>query len=234
VSAGPPPLPPIAYPAWLNPDRAPGKGTGGGGGAPAPSGGTGGGGTPATYTLSPKLKEGLAAAWGASFHDGKAQEQGGILVRKADGSLDWRPGPPGTAGTFKVNYRDVKPGETLVASGHTHPYAAFEGGYTGVSFGGHDIGNMAYASRPDDMKFVRSGDSIFMVQETQAFKDFVAAKGETDARAAVIKTWDDTFAAARGTFQEKVEAAVKAVCKTHGLDYCKGSGDTLTKVDVTK
>jgi len=228
MSGGPPPLPPIPYPAWLS----------GGGGtppspAPAPAAG-GGAPAPATFTLPPELKTGMKAAWDASFPGGKSQEQGGILVRKADGTMEWRPGPAGNSGSFSVNYGDLKAGETLVASAHTHPYDASEGGHTDVTFSGADIGNMALGSRPEDMKFVRSGDGIFMVQETQAFKDFVAAKGDAAARAEVVKTWNDSFAAATGTIQERAEAAVKATCQAHHLDYFKGTGDTLTKVDVTK
>src|SRR5262245_37325667 len=110
MPGGPPPLPFIPYPAWLHPDRQP---TGGGptGGPPA-GGPPAAGGTPVTFTLSPELKQGMKDAWDASFPGGRSQEQGGILVRKADGSLEWRAGPAGNSGSFSVNYGDVRAGET--------------------------------------------------------------------------------------------------------------------------
>jgi hypothetical protein len=187
-----------------------------------------------TYTLNPQLKQGLQTAWSGSLPEGKAREQGGILVQKADSTYEWRAGVGSGSESFSTNYGDLKTGETLVATAHTHPYSAAEGGYRDVSFSGGDLGNMALASRPENMKFVQSGDTVFMVQKTQAFKDLVAEKGENVTRAAMVSSWNTARAAATGTFAERVEAATKAVCKEYHLDYYRGSGDTLTQVDVSK
>jgi hypothetical protein len=187
-----------------------------------------------TFQLPVALQRGMRDAWNDSFPGGSSQEQGGMLVRTASGALEWRRGAAGNTGSFSMNYGDLKSGETLVASAHTHPYDATEGGHTDVPFSGADIGNMALSSRPEDMKLVRSGDSVFMIKETQGFKDYVTDKGEGTARAEMIKSWDDAFKNATGTFAERNDAAVKAVCNTYHLEYYSGKGDSLARVDVTK
>lgn len=227
-------LPLLRLPRWASrsgresrPPAPPASGPPSGPAGPAP--------TPArTFTLAPQLKQGLQTAWGNSLPGGNALEQGGILVQKADHTYEWRAGVGTSGGSFAANYGDLKTGETLVATAHTHPYSAAEGGYTDVAFSGGDLANMALASRPEDSKFVQSGNTVFMVEKTQAFKDYVAAKGENVAHTAMINTWNTTFAAATGTFTERVEAAAKAVCKEYHLEYYRGSGDTLTQVDVSK
>jgi hypothetical protein len=220
--------PPWTLPLIAPPDFSAGSGSGSG------SGSGGGGATGTTFSVDPALVDGMKTAWADSFPNGRSQEQGGILVRKADGTTEWRAGAAGNTGSFQVDYSTVKSGETLLASGHTHPYDAWEKGHTDVPFSGPDLGNMALSSRPEDMKFVRSGDTVFMVQETQGFKDLVTAKGESALRTEMIGAWDTAFAGATGTFAERNEAAVKAVAEKYHLDFYKGTGDALSKVDTSK
>src|SRR5262245_41569379 len=117
-SGGPPPLAPLPYPPWLGSakEKPPGRGRGG-----RPPMGAEPTGPP--HELPAKLVEGLARAWGQSFPEGrrpalKVQEQGGILVRRQDGTLDWKRGEPlpiDAKGdrSFKPNYQDLGPAETL-------------------------------------------------------------------------------------------------------------------------
>ncbi|MBW1881589.1 MAG: hypothetical protein JRJ84_24795 [Deltaproteobacteria bacterium] len=60
--------------------------------------------------LPPELVQGVQAAWDDSLPAGRAQEQGGILVRTSDGSYEWEPGAAGSAGAFTPNYGNVDAG----------------------------------------------------------------------------------------------------------------------------
>ncbi len=230
MAGGPPPLPQIPIPDWLSGSGAkPGGGSGGGG-----AGGGGGG----TVKIPPELKAGLDNAWKDSFPKGKSQEQAGVLVRKADGSLEWKRVVDGvsgslTGGTFRIDYGAlVGKGETLVGAAHTHPYDASEGGHKDVSFSGADFARLTVV--PDPQHYVKAGDSVFMIARTPAFETLVKTDGAAKVAGDINKTWNDTFAAAKGTLQERVETAVKAVSQKYGFDYYSGKGDTLTKVDTTK
>ncbi|MEO6063059.1 MAG: WXG100 family type VII secretion target, partial [Thermoflexales bacterium] len=94
---------------------------------------------PKTVEVPKVLNDGLADAWKDSFPKGRSQEQGGMLVQKGDGTLEFRRGAAGDSGSFSPNYGDLKDGETLIGLVHTHPYDATEGGHTNVSFSGADI-----------------------------------------------------------------------------------------------
>lgn len=231
--SGPLPLRLIAYPAWLKgPDAKPVPRGGPRSGSPAASG------AGATFALPPAVKDGLARAWGGSFPDGKSQEQGGILVRRSDGTLEWKPGRPmpldqGGSGAFSPNYGDVLPGETLAATGHTHPYTAAEGGFTDVTFSGDDLANMAIDPR-EPMKFARSGDTVFMTRSTEAFERELRDKGSARLAEEMRRTFREAFDRFPGGTVASGEAAAKAVCEKYHLDYFRGKGDTLTKVDTSR
>ena len=186
---------------------------------------------PVEIQLPKELEDGLKAAWGKSFPGGKSQEHIGILVRKKDGSYAWKAGSPGTSGSSTPNYGDVGAEERLVASAHTHPYDASEGGYKDVSFSAADLANLV--TQQERVKAVYAGTSEFVVAKTQEFdarvKDLDDAK-KTELKAEMKKLWNDTFKAAKGTFQARVEAAVKAVCEKYDLVYYAGtSGGKLAR-----
>ena len=245
MAGGPAPLPAIPYPSWLGMGAAVHK-------VPSPSGGPTMPGAPAApgpgstaglgdkVTLPAELKAGLDGAWADSFPSGKAQEQAGVLVRKADGSVEWRRVVDGvsgnlTGGTASFDYgKLVGAGETLLAAAHTHPYDASEGGHTNVSFSGADLSRMAISTVPETQHYMRSGDGVFMIAETPDFQKLVTITGEAKLQGEMNKTWNDTFAGATGTIQERSDAATKAVAHQYHLDYYKGTGDTLTKVDTAK
>jgi hypothetical protein len=241
---GPPPVPSIPYPSWLGSTAAhkvPSP-PGGSGGPPAPAapgpGSTAGLGD--TVTVPPELKKGLGEAWADSFPGGKSQEQAGVLVRKADGTVEWRRVVDGvsgslTGGTASFDYGKLAgAGETVLAAAHTHPYDKSEGGHTDVSFSGADLARMALSSVPETQHYMRSGDGVFMIAETPDFQKLVTVTGEGKLRGEMDKTWNDTFKSATGTIQERSEAATKAVAHQYHLDYYKGTGDTLKKVDTAK
>lgn len=186
---------------------------------------------PEQVELPPTLVEGMQEGWEGSLPNGQAQEQGGILVRNQDGSYEWKAGDPGNSGSFSINFDDVKEGEALVGTGHTHPYSEDEGGHTDVTFSGGDLANLVW--QDVRMKIVQSGDAQFVVTKTTEWDARVEAldeAGREDLQDDIRELWNDTFSAATGTFQERCEAAVRAVCSTYDLVYYRGSGGTVDRV----
>jgi hypothetical protein len=187
---------------------------------------------PAKITLDTGVSGGLQKAWDASMPGGKSQEQGGVVTRGADGKLAWKAGVAGSSGSFRPNYGDVGKGEALVGSAHTHPYDASEGGMTDVPFSAGDLANLVY--QDERIKMVQSGKGRFLVARTVTFDQQVTGKSEADKQTlsdSIKKTWNDTFAAAKGSFQKRCVAAVKAVCTAYGLLFYSGQDDTLERQD---
>ena len=189
-------------------------------------------GAPEELAIPQQMKDGMDAAWAASFPGGTSQEQGGILVRKANGEYEWRAGPPGAGGSFMPNYGDVKTGETLIATGHTHPYDASEGGDTGVSLSGGDISSMVYDPAPTGV--VHAGTGLFIVAKTKEFEQLVAATDTKQKKRALANeiddAWDSEFAKAMKsgqTFVPAVETAAKIVCAKYHLLYYAGSAQKM-------
>jgi WXG100 family type VII secretion target len=187
---------------------------------------------PASIKIPSQLSNGMKDAWKDSFPGGVSHEEGGILVKKADGTIEWRRGASsgGTSGTFDFNYGDLKPGETLVATAHTHPYDASEGSHTDVPFSGQDMARLVYVKDP--ISLVQSGNGQFALARTKEFDDSISKLSAADKTTMfnnMKSDWDSTFASAKGTLEQRSDAAVKAVASKYHLVYYKGSGDTLTK-----
>lgn len=196
-------------------------------------------GAPEELAIPKAAKDGMDAAWAASFPGGTSQEQGGILVRKANGDYEWRAGPPGAGGSFMPNYGDVKPGETLIATGHTHPYDASEGGMKGVSLSGGDISSMVVDPAPTGI--VHSGTAMFIVAKTKEFEQLVAAANTNQKKrtlmAEIDTAWDTEFAKAQKSGQKfvpAVETAAKIVCARYHLLYYAGSAEKMEQPGAAK
>jgi hypothetical protein len=178
-----------------------------------------------------ELKDGLEAAWAASFPDGKSLEQGGIMVKTKDGKYVWRAGKGTSGASFKPNYGDVGPDEVLVASGHTHPYDNSEGGHTDVAFSGGDLSNLVW--QQERFKLVQSGTAQFGVAKTAEFDKLVAEADTAEKKLTLRKEmnalWDSTFKGEKGTFQERVKKASTTVCDKYHLVYYEGSGGTVSQ-----
>ena len=101
-----------------------------------------------------------------------------------------------------------------------------------MAFSRFDLANLVTGA--ESQKFVRSGDGVFRVAKTEEFEKLVTGAKADELKAEMKKTFGDAKDAAKGTFSERVEAGVKAVCQKYHLDYYKGTGDTLTKVDTSK
>lgn len=189
-------------------------------------------GAPDSLGLPPELRAGLATAWQHSFPQGKSCEQGGVLVKTAAGKYLWRAGAAGTSGTFKINYQDLQPGDVLIASAHTHPYDASEGGHTDVGFSAGDLANMVNGR--ERIKFVRSGATTFSIAKTAGFDALVDAANTPEKKKTLIQemktTWGTGMSGStKKTFQGQVRDAIGAVAEKYHLVYYEGQGDSLAK-----
>lgn len=187
---------------------------------------------PLTIKLPKELSEGLADAYDESFPQGQSQEQIGLLVEKKDGTYAWkRSATPGDSGSATPNYGDLAADERLIAVAHTHPYAKDEGGYKGVSFSSDDLFRLVTVS--ERMAIVNAGTKEFVAVKTAEWDTMVNAldaQGKKDLKDEMKKLWDDTYAAAKGKFQERVDKAVRAVCDKYHLLYYSGDvGGDLTR-----
>jgi RHS repeat-associated protein len=105
--------------------------------------------------------------------------------------------------------RTVGKDETLIGELHTHPYSVSEGSHEGIAFSGGDIDVMRLNLKNDYTMLVEAGDRRFGMVITDEKKAEAFFKDKS--RADIQKSWDDAFAGAKGTFQEKVKTAVTSV-----------------------
>jgi len=189
---------------------------------------------PAKITLPKELVSGMQDAWDKSFPKGKSQEQGGILVRHKDGSYEWKAGKGRKSESFKINYEDIGKNETLVMTGHTHPYDKSEGGYTEVSFSAADLANLVVGKEP--AKIVQSGQTLFVVARTTKF-DGLLKNSDTKQKlrlyTRIKKMWYKVFNLSKGHGIDRIEVATRLICERYHLVYYKGKGNLLTKVDTS-
>jgi hypothetical protein len=162
------------------------------------------------------VRKAIDQAWKDSFlKDDKVTEQGASIIKTKDGKIEIRKAKPGNSGSLpQANFPKPGKGETLVGTFHTHPYSKAEGGHKGVSFSAADITNFLDGSQ-GTVKYVGAGTHIFILTLDDA------AKAKKAKPADVKKAWDDAFKNAKGTFQQKVEAAVQAAIKDTGISYKK-------------
>jgi hypothetical protein len=180
--------------------------------------------------LPKELTDALAEAWRNSFPGGTSKEQGGILVRKADGTLDWVPATSSTSGSTDLPWGALPSGATPLVAAHTHPYDAGEGGHKGVTFSGGDLGNLVTDATA--LKVVHAGDRYFAVAKTKAFEDLVATKPDKGAfRDAISAEWNTAYQAASGDIPARARKATAAICATYHLVLYEGQLDgSLAKV----
>ena len=173
------------------------------------------------------IQEGAEAAWSKSLPGTKSQEQGGIIIEDSSGGYGYKAGKSGTSGTFSPNYGDVKKGEKLLGTLHTHPYSAKEGGHTDVSFSGGDLADMA--NQRDKIALVRSGDGWFAVATSKEFEARVTkAKSKRKLYNEIDKRWTQLFNAATGNTKVRAAVATPQVCQEFDLLYYVGRDGSLS------
>jgi hypothetical protein len=173
------------------------------------------------------IQEGAEVAWSKSFPGTDSQEQGGIIVEDSTGGYGYTAGKAGTSGTFSPNYGDVKKGEKLLGTMHTHPYSKKEGGHTDVTFSGADLADMV--NQRDKIALVRSGDGWFAVATSKEFEARIAkAKSKSALYGEIDKRWTKLFNAAAGNAKERAAVATPKVCLEFDLLYYVGSDGSLS------
>jgi hypothetical protein len=131
---------------------------------------------PARLTLPAEMTAVMAAAWQKSRPQGHSLEQGGAMVRNQDGSTTWLPGGRRSSGTFEPDWSGVKPEQTVLATGHTHPYDDLEEDHINVPFSGQDLS--VHAREPQRLSIVRSGPGLFASARTKEFEEYVKTRGD--------------------------------------------------------
>jgi hypothetical protein len=165
-----------------------------------------------SYTIPDDVHAAIGVAWGKSKHgEADVVEQGGRIVSDRTGKRQIR---TGSGGGGSISLPAEKAGDTTLGTFHTHPYSASEGSTLGVAFSGGDITNFV-AGRQGSTKYIGAG-SCYFVLDTLSFVDRDGCKSVD-----LTKRWNDSFAAAGGTFQEKVETAVQSTITGCGLCFYK-------------
>ena len=184
--------------------------------------------------LPKDLTDALADAWSKSFPKGRSKEQGGLLIQKPDGSLDWVKSTKSTSGATTLPWDKVPKGATPIVAAHTHPYDKTEGGDLGVTFSGGDLANLVTQSVP--LKVVHAGDRYFAVAKTKEFDDLVAASRDTAKLGAKIsKDYTTALNGAVGSLADQALEAARTICRTYHLVLYQGGLDgSLTKLDVSR
>ena len=163
---------------------------------------------PATHVIPDDVHAAIVTAWAASGHGGTSvTEQGGRIVDDKDGKRVIR---TGAGGSGSISLPDEKAGDTTLGTFHTHPYSRAEGSALGVSFSGGDITNFIAGSQ-GDVKYVGAGSCIFALTTVDATARAACRTVDT------TKRWNDAFAAAGGTFQQKTIESVAATIAGCGV-----------------
>ena len=165
---------------------------------------------PASYTIEDDVYTAIGEAWKKSGHGGDTvTEQGGRIVTDKDKKRVIR---TGSGGGGSISLPAEQAGDTTTGTFHTHPYSKSEGSTIGVSFSGDDIKNFV-AGGQGSVKYIGAGSCDFLLNTVNT------AARDKCKKEDLPKRWDDAFAKSGGTFQEKVEKAVKATIVNCGMCY---------------
>jgi len=167
---------------------------------------------PATFTIPDNVYQGIEDAWSKSNHGADTvTEHGGRIVNDKTGKSVIRTGSGGGGG---MSFPGEQAGDTTTGTLHSHPYSKSEGSTSGVSFSDTDIKTFIGGSTGGNM-FVGAGSCDFIMNMVDS-----AARDKCKTED-ISKRWNDAFAKAGGTFQQKVETAVKAAIANCGICYYK-------------
>ncbi len=167
---------------------------------------------PATHTTPDDIYKGIDDAWKKSGHGGATvTEHGGSVIEDTAGKRVIR---TTSGGGGSITRPQPGPGETMLAGYHTHPYSTSEGSHLGVGFSGGDI-SVLIGGGAGKTSYVGAGSCNFAL-DTISQTDRDACKTVD-----IAKRWNDEFAKATGTMQEKVDKAVLVAIAGCGLCYYK-------------
>lgn len=161
---------------------------------------------------------------GQPFDPNKIREHGGIIVRRADGTLYIRPGNnPGAQSGWNPNYTDVPAGEELVGTFHMHsphgrPNKSPEG-FSGADFN---------TDPKERIVMMRTGDTIYMAVRNQDTDTTVTSDQLNQVG---DRAYDDAIEAG-ATPAEARFAANRAMAQRAGWTLYRGRvGDPLQRVE---
>lgn len=165
---------------------------------------------PKSHNIPNDVHAAIGKAWGESNHGEEVvAEHGGRMVTDKDGKSVIR---TGTGGGGSISLPAEQPGDTTSGTFHTHPYSKSEGSTIGVAFSGGDIANFV-AGGQGSVKYIGAGSCNFVLNTIDQ------AKRDNCAKKDMVQLWNDAFAHASGSFQEKVIAAVKTSIAGCGLCF---------------
>ncbi len=167
---------------------------------------------PKTHTIPDDIHKAIDTAWSKSGHGGATvAEHGGIVVTDKQGKRQIR---TSSGGGGSMTLPKEQPGDFTTSTFHTHPYSQAEHSRIGVSFSGGDIANFLDGTQ-GSAKYIGAGSCYFVLDTL----DYLAR--DACNKLNIRKRYNDSYAGAAGTFQEKVETAVKAAITGCGLCYYK-------------
>lgn len=167
---------------------------------------------PATHTMPNDVYDAVNEAWSKSGHGGDTvTEHGGRIVSDKDGKRVIR---TGSGGGGSISLPAEQKGDYTLGTFHTHPYSQSEKSKLGVAFSGGDVANFM-AGNQGWVKYVGAGSCNYAlnIQDYEAVYDCRTRNVDFKTR------WNDAFAAATGTFQAKVETAVRASIDGCGICF---------------
>jgi hypothetical protein len=190
--------------------------------------------TPQYVRLPANIVKELDRAWQDSLAGKEEREQGGNLVRNMGGSYEIRRGANEDKHMFDQDDSDVGWTQKLVAQVHTHPYRD-EKEQVPEQFATFSEGDFDSLMRSDaHMSVLRSGPYTFMLSKTKQFEAMVEATNNDENKLSALAqrmtdVYDNAFDATEGSFSEKTEAGVLAVCQRFHLVYYSGQGSDLSR-----
>lgn len=189
---------------------------------------------PSSVRLPDAVVKGVQKAWEKSAKDGN--EYGGNIVRTYGGAYEMKHGGQHSDDDeWMPNEKDTGFGGDMLGFVHTHPY--HQEGYEFGTFSDADVANLCdYDTR---LSIVRSGRYTFMLVKTKEFDEKMHREVESEKdpgrlvekrerfKADMMRCWNAASNAHEGSFPDKLEAGVLAVCEKYHLVYYAGEGAQL-------
>ncbi len=195
---------------------------------------------PESVALPNDIENGLDHAYKDSLAN-HGYERGGNLTLTSCGGYQARPG--GTNFDDKRNdttwipdSHDVGRGQELLGNYHTHVVPETEG--TKGSFSDTDVGG--FVTSDEKISLLHSGDTNYLIAKTRESEAmFKAQTSDADPESQHVKEmeysrdlqelWLETTAHTEGNWEQKQEAANRAVAQHYHLGYYEGHGATLNR-----
>jgi LysM repeat protein len=177
-------------------------------------------------TAANNISQGL---WAESFPNGVSRERGGTLSTGRSGSFGISNigGVGSDSGSFTPDLTAAN-GETVFGTIHTHPYDKNEGGYTGISFSGGDVGYLL--NKQLAVSVVQSGSDQFLLLRTAESPTQFSDSAYWDVRDSSNARQDALFNTNGGNFKSAVDQVLSENIDKYHLAYYRGQNGVFTRV----